>query len=124
MIIKEDMMTQVNELEDKIIEYLGYEEAFKAVSKALDVDTKNDIYKFICTTYEIPLYEFDGYEFDPESDWTDIWDSVIQPIIDEHSGSETFEDDVDALINMFMDEFGEYDSVRIACEKFFDENYI
>jgi len=124
MFIREDMMAQVNKMEDRIIDYLGWEEAFKAISKALDVDTKNSIYEYIIRNYEIPLYEFGGYKFDPNGDWTDIWYSVIEPIIDEHFGSETFEDDVDAIINMFMDEFGEFDSVRIACEKFFDENYI
>lgn len=124
MFIKEDMMAQVNKMEDRIIDYLGCEEAFNAISKALDVDTKNTVYKYIIRNYEIPLCEFEGYEFDPNGNWTDIWYSVIQPIIDENFGSETFEDDVDGIINMFMDEFGEYNSVRIACEKFFDENYI
>lgn len=129
MIIKEDMMNDVNIMEDKIIEALGYEEAFLSVSKALDVDTKNDIYKYIMRNWDIPMddeedeeFEFDGYEFDPYSNWTDIWDDVIQPIIESYQEHDyEYEDDLDAKINMFYDEYSEYPSVRLACEKFFDE---
>ena len=128
MIIKEDMMNDVNAMEDKIIEALGYEEAFLSVSKALDVDTKNDVYKYIMRNWDIPMddedeeFEFDGYEFDPYSNWTDIWDDVIQPIIESYQEHDyEYEDDLDAKINMFLDEYSDYPSVRLACEKFFDE---
>ena len=45
MVIKEDMLNDVQEMEDLIINTLGTEEALNAITNALDVDTKNDIYK-------------------------------------------------------------------------------
>ena len=75
------------------------------------------------------LYEFDGYEFNPNGSWTDVWTDVIEPLIETHiydnnNYSDEAINDLDAIINVFMDEYGQFDSVRIACEKFFDENYI
>lgn len=77
------------------------------------------------------LVEFDDYTFDPNSSWTDIWEAVIEPIINNHFDAigpgytqEDAEDDIDALVNMFDNEFGDYPNVRRACQKFFDENDI
>lgn len=75
--------------------------------------------------------ENEDYMFDPDSSWTDIWEAVIEPIINNHFDNigpgytqEEAEDDIDALVNMFYDEFGDYPNVRRACRKFFDENDI
>ena len=77
------------------------------------------------------LVEFDDYTFDPNSSWTDIWEAVIEPIINNHFDNigpgytqEEAEDDIDALINIFDNEFGDYPNVRRACQKLFDENDI
>lgn len=77
--------------------------------------------------------EFDGYEFDPNSSWNDIWSAVIGPIVDDHFAhigiggytQQEAEDDIDALINIFMDEYGdEYPNVKKACLRFFDGDRI
>lgn len=80
----------------------------------------------IIKEYNSDNYEFGGYEFDPYSNWTDVWESVIEPIIETHIINYTEEemDDVDTLINIFMEEYGCFDSVREACERFFDANKI
>ena len=71
------------------------------------------------------LEEFDGYYFNPNSTWIDVFNDVITPIIDDHFVAyPNWEDDIDAIINCFMDEYGHYPCVRHACERFFDENYI
>ena len=142
MVIKEDMLNDVQEMEDLIIDTLGTEEALNAITKALDVDTKNDIYEYIIRVYDLhndedieegldnsEEFEFDGYTFDPNSHWTQIWKDVIEPIIDDHFESfsrglvsqEEMEDDVDAIINYFEAEFGEYPNVKKATDKFFDK---
>jgi len=51
--IKEDTYDDMYSKEDIIIDALGYEGAFNAVSKALDTDTKNDIYDYIIRVYEL-----------------------------------------------------------------------
>lgn len=79
------------------------------------------------------LEEFDGYEFEPNSSWGDIWSAVIGPIVDDHFAhigiggytQQEAEDDIDALINIFMDEYGdEYPNVKEACLRFFDGDRI
>jgi hypothetical protein len=40
-------------MEDKLIEALGYEEAFKALSAALSYDSKEDNYDYILRTYDL-----------------------------------------------------------------------
>lgn len=73
--------------------------------------------------------EFDGYEFDPYSSWSNIWTDVIGPIVDSHFDKigingytqQEAEDDIDAIINIFNDEFGtQYPNVAKACDKFFN----
>ena len=73
--------------------------------------------------------EFNGYEFDPYSSWNNIWTDVISPIVDSHFGKigingytqQEAEDDIDAIINIFNDEFGtQYPNVTKACDKFFN----
>lgn len=92
-----------------------------------DEDTMDENLKEDFTNLE----EFDGYTFDPNSSWTDIWEAVIEPIINNHFDGigpgytqEEAEDDIDAIVNMFDNEFGDYPNVRRACQKFFDENDI
>lgn len=112
MVIKEDMYSDVQEMEDLIINTLGTEEALNAITKALDVDTKNDIYKYIIRVYDLSNeedleegledygfddyddyddrrndsgeWEFDGYVFDPYSPWTQIYKDVIEKEIDRY----------------------------------------
>lgn len=140
MVIKEDMLNDVQEMEDLIINTLGTEEALNAITKALDVDTKNDIYEYIIRVYDLSNdedieegldnseeFEFDGYSFDPNSHWTQIWKDVIEPIINDHfesfsrglTSQEEMEDDVDAIINIFAEEFGYYPNVKKAIDKYF-----
>lgn len=67
-------------------------------------------------------FDFDGHKFDPESTWGDIWYDVIDPIIDEYAGMHpNWEDDVDAALRQFLEEFGQYPNVVTACDKFFDD---
>ena len=60
--IKEDTYNDMYSKEDIIIDALGYEGAFNAVSKALDTDTKNDIYDYIIRVYELDTDEEDYEE--------------------------------------------------------------
>lgn len=73
------------------------------------------------------LEDFQGYEFDPNSSWTTIYDDVISPIINVHLGNigvagytqQEAEDDIDAIINIFDEQFGtEYPNVHRACLQF------
>lgn len=73
------------------------------------------------------LEDFQGYEFDPNSSWETIYDDVINPIINGHLAhigvagytQQEAEDDIDAIINIFDDEFGtEYPNVHKACMRF------
>lgn len=53
-------MTQferVDAMEEAIIEQLGEEGALLAIIKALDTDTKEDIYKYIVRCYEVEVNE-------------------------------------------------------------------
>lgn len=76
------------------------------------------------------LEDFQGYEFDPNSSWATIYDDVINPIINVHLGNiglagytqQEAEDDIDAIINIFDDEFGtEYPNVHRACLQFWSK---
>lgn len=76
------------------------------------------------------LKDFQGYEFDPNSSWATIYQDVIDPIINEHFDiigvngytQQEAEDDIDAIVNIFDDEFGtEYPNVHKACMKFWTE---
>lgn len=101
----------------------------RAVSKRINELELNDFTEDLETN---KTFEFDGYEFDPNSPWTEIWDAVISPIIDSqfnHVGiggytQQEAEDDIDAKINIFCEEFLDYPNVVRACNKFFDENDI
>ena len=48
-----DCLTICNEREEKLLEYLGADELLLAITKALDVDTKNYIYTEILRDYDI-----------------------------------------------------------------------
>ena len=58
-----DRMDKVNMMEETIVEQLGYEDAFKALSKALSYDTKEDMYEYITRCYEIKIEEDDEEEY-------------------------------------------------------------
>lgn len=68
----------------------------------------------------------DEYTFNPNSNWTKIWQSVIQPLIDKYFNAyDNWEDDLDFKINLFYDVFADkYPNVKRACNKFWDENDI
>lgn len=77
--------------------------------------------------------DFQGYTFNPCANWTEIYGNVIAPIVDDHYNNiglggysqEEAEDDIDAIINIFMDEYGdEYPNVKEACLRFFDGDRI
>lgn len=87
----------------------------------------------LCESDEEVWEEFDALTFNPNSSWNDIWSAVIGPIIDDHFAhigiggytQQEAEDDIDALINIFMDEYGdEYPNVKEACLRFFDGDRI
>ena len=46
-------MDIVDDMEDCIIMSMGYEEAFKALSKALSHDTKLEMYEYIIRCYDL-----------------------------------------------------------------------
>ena len=79
-----------------------------------------------CIENNTEEFEFDGYSFDPNSHWTQIWKDVIEPIIDDHfesfsrglTSQEEMEDDVDAIISYFDEEFGKYPNVKKAIDKY------
>lgn len=85
------------------------------------------------TESEEDTLDFQGYTFNPYVNWTEIYGNVIEPIIDDHYNNiglggysqEEAEDDIDAIINIFMDEYGdEYPNVKEACLRFFDGDRI
>lgn len=156
MVIKEDMFNDVQEMEDLIIDTLGVEETLNAITKALDVDTKNDIYKYIIRVYDLSTnneefnegledygfddyyddrrndsgeWEFDGYVFDPYSHWTQIWNDVIEKVIDRYfnyvsNGSmtqEEAEETIDAKISYLERDFGTFPNVKKAIDKYYSE---
>ncbi len=47
------ILEKVDKMEERIIETLGAEGALNAITRALDYDTKDNIYTFICQQYEI-----------------------------------------------------------------------
>lgn len=103
----------------------------KAVQSRIDYLEDEDVMDESLKEDITSLEEFDGYTFDPNSSWTDIWEAVIEPIIDSHFDAmgpgytqDEAMDDIDAIVNMFDAEFGDYPNVRRACQKFFDENDI
>lgn len=57
--IKEDMRNDVYDMEDAIVDALGYEGAFEALTKALGTDALYDNYKYILRVYDIPYGEED-----------------------------------------------------------------
>lgn len=57
-----DRMDKVNMMEEAIVEQLGYEGAFNALSKALSYDKKEDVYEYITRCYEIKIEEEDDEE--------------------------------------------------------------
>ena len=48
-----DCLSICNEREKKLLEYLGTDELLLAITKALDIDTKNYIYTEILRDYDI-----------------------------------------------------------------------
>lgn len=48
-----DRRKKVDSLEEKLEEYLGKEELLLAMQKALNYDTKEDIYNYIARMYDI-----------------------------------------------------------------------
>lgn len=73
------------------------------------------------------LEDFQGYEFDPNSSWETIYDDVINPVINTHFDhigvagytQQEAEDDIDAIVNIFDEQFGiDYPNVHRACMKF------
>lgn len=48
-----DSLTLANEREEKLLEHLGVDELLLSISKALDVDTKNNIYSYIMRQWDI-----------------------------------------------------------------------
>lgn len=87
----------------------------------------------LCESDEEVWEEFDALTFNPNSSWNEIYKAVIEPIIDEHFNNvgiagytqQEAEDDIDAIINIFMDEYGdEYPNVKEACLRFFDGDRI
>lgn len=46
---------QVQNAEDKIVECLGHDGAFEALTKAMSYDQKEDFYKYIIRMYDIPF---------------------------------------------------------------------
>lgn len=96
----------------------------------LDSDYTTEDYDSNSDLEDSDGYEFDGYDFDPNSSWTTIYRDVIDPIINihfEHIGvagytQQEAEDDIDAIINIFDNEFGtEYPNVHKACMKFWEK---
>lgn len=73
------------------------------------------------------LEDFQGYDFDPNSSWTTIYRDVIDPVINTHFDhigvagytQQEAEDDIDAIVNIFDEQFGiDYPNVHRACMKF------
>ena len=50
-----DRMKKVDAIEERMIDYLGTEEMLLSIIKALDYDTKEDIYDYICRCYDIDI---------------------------------------------------------------------
>ena len=50
-----DRMQKVDAIEERMIDYLGTEEMLLSMIKALDYDTKEDIYEYICQCHDIDI---------------------------------------------------------------------
>ena len=50
-----DRIQKVDAIEERMIDYLGTEEMLLSIIKALDYDTKEDIYKYICQCHDIGI---------------------------------------------------------------------
>lgn len=113
---------KLNESETKTLNAL-----MRAVQNRID-ELEDESMDECLTESEGDTLDFDGYDFNPNATWNEIFRDVIEPIIDDHYNNigrgytqEEAEDDIDAIINMFMDEYGdEYPNVKKACLRFFD----
>ena len=63
-------MDEVDAMEELIVESMGYEGYYESVSRALNIDTKSDIYEYIIRVYELNAEEDD--ENEDEEDEEDI----------------------------------------------------
>ena len=50
-----DRIQKVDAIEERMIDYLGTEEMLLSMIKALDYDTKEDIYDYICRCHDIDI---------------------------------------------------------------------
>lgn len=105
----------------------------RAVQNRIDELEDEYVDESLCESDEEVWEEFDALTFNPNSSWNEIYKAVIEPIIDEHFNNvgiagytqQEAEDDIDAIINIFMDEYGdEYPNVKEACLRFFDGDRI
>ena len=55
--IKSNTMSDVDDMEQLIIDALGTDGYYEAVSRALDYDTKADIYDYIIRVYDLDYEE-------------------------------------------------------------------
>ena len=46
-------MQNVDKMEETIVNALGYEESFEALSRALNYDTKQEMYEYIIRMYDL-----------------------------------------------------------------------
>lgn len=73
------------------------------------------------------LCNFRGYKFDPTSEWSSIWDDVIQKIIDKYETQynnyeitkEEMEDNIAKELNDLQYEYGKYRNVSIAIYNYY-----
>ena len=119
---------KLNESETKTLDAM-----MRAVRNRINELEDEYVDESLCESDEEVWEEFDALAFNPNSSWNDIWSAVIGPIIDDHFAhigidgytQQEAEDDIDALINIFMDEYGdEYPNVKEACLRFFDGDRI
>ena len=54
-----DRMQKVDAIEERMIDYLGTEEMLLSMIKALNYDTKEDIYKYICQCHDININDIE-----------------------------------------------------------------
>ena len=52
-------MKKVDAIEERMIDYLGTEEMLLSIIKALNYDTKEDIYKYICQCHDIDINDIE-----------------------------------------------------------------
>jgi len=113
---------KINESETRTLKAL-----MRAVRDRID-ELEDESMDECLTESDEDTLEFHGYTFNPYANWTEIYGNVIEPIVDDHYNNigrgytqEEAEDDIDAIINIFMDEYGEeYPNVKKACLRFFD----